>query len=667
MKKGEKRKKGIGIQAKVLGALIPSVILIVSIIIFFFYKNTATLVAAKSETILETSTESIVSEVSSWTNAILSVLNSERDALEYFSLTPSREQDYIKHTANKYDAFPDGIYIAEHDGTLTHASFIPDENYSFFDKGFYTAGKNSEKFIFSDAYLDANTKAFVVSASGILKDKFGKSRGVAVADISLAAISDIVSPITIEETGAAFLVDGKTNLIIGSKEASELGVSLNQSANEMHQYIYTKIASGSSGLSTYTGRNGEKLYISIHSIPNTEWLAVSFVPMAEVMKDLNSMIRFLVTFTVVALFILAITITLLIKKTVVQPVLKIDSVAQKIADGELNQSIEYSSSDEFGKLAVNFNKTVSKLRDYVIYIDEISKVLNEIADGELDFSLVQEYTGDFAKIKHALERISDSLNQTLGDIDQSANQVASGADQVASGAQALSQGATEQASSVEELAATINEISDKVAKNADHAKQAREKTLDVIEEIGISNQRMQNMLSAMTDISTKSSEIGKIIKTIEDIAFQTNILALNAAVEAARAGTAGKGFAVVADEVRNLANKSSEASKNTAELIESSLSAVDNGTKIADETAASLVSVVKGIENVNLTIEGISSASEEQAISINQVTLGMDQISSVVQTNSATSEESAAASQELSGQAQMLKELVGRFHLKQTK
>ena len=364
------------------------------------------------------------------------------------------------------------------------------------------------------------------------------------------------------------------------------------------------------------------------------------------------------------IIVAAMLFALYIIRSINVPVSELDDVARRIANGDLNQSITYHSKDELGKLAVNFNKTVDRLRDYVKYIDEISDVLKQIAGGNLVFELTYDYAGEFAKIKAALEEISNSLNQTMGQINQTSDQVSAGSEQVSSGAQALSQGATEQASSIEELAATIAEISSQVKEIAGNASDARLQCGHTGEQVATSNEQMKEMIAAMQEISDKSGEISKIIKTIEDIAFQTNILALNAAVEAARAGEAGKGFAVVADEVRNLASKSSEASKSTAALIEGTVEAVEKGTGIANATAQSLNAVVESTKSVVDTVDKIASAAEQQASSIAQVTQGIDQISSVVQTNSATAEESAAASEELSGQAQVLKNLVGQFKLR---
>ena len=361
--------------------------------------------------------------------------------------------------------------------------------------------------------------------------------------------------------------------------------------------------------------------------------------------------------------VLGIVFGIIIIRSIRVPVEQITNVAVQMATGDLDVEIAYTGKDELGVLSQSIRELVRKLNTI---INDENEFLAKMASGDftVESKCEHEYIGGFHPLLVSFQGITDRLNNTLSEISTSSEQVASSSSQVASGSQALAQGATEQASSVEQLSASISEISQQVTSNAENAQQVSEKADVVGEALMSSNQKMQQMISAMDEISNSSNEIGKIIKTIEDIAFQTNILALNAAVEAARAGAAGKGFAVVADEVRNLASKSAEASKNTATLIESSIQAVQNGTRIAGETAESLMQTVEGAREVITTVEKISEASTKQAASINQIMLGIEQISNVVQTNSATSEEGAAASEELTSQAQMLKTLVSEFKLR---
>ncbi|MBE6829532.1 MAG: HAMP domain-containing protein [Ruminococcaceae bacterium] len=359
-------------------------------------------------------------------------------------------------------------------------------------------------------------------------------------------------------------------------------------------------------------------------------------------------------------FLISVIIAIRISRSISKPVAEMSEAAQKIAQGDLSVQIDGNSQNEIGRLGEAFAQSTASIR---AYISDIGNIVSEIERGNLTVGTDLDYIGDYAQLKSSILGIIATLNHTFIQIDQAAEQVASGSSQVSSGAQELAQGATEQASSVEELSASISEISTHVKDNAEHTASASRSVAEVSREIETSNQHMDDMVKAMTLINESSGEIGKIIKTIEDIAFQTNILALNAAVEAARAGAAGKGFAVVADEVRNLASKSAEAAKNTTALIENSVRQVENGTKIADATAQSLHRVVARAEEVTKTVEKISVATNRQSDAISQVTLGVEQISSVVQTNSATAEESAAASEELSSQAQLLRDLVEKFRL----
>ena len=361
--------------------------------------------------------------------------------------------------------------------------------------------------------------------------------------------------------------------------------------------------------------------------------------------------------------VITIILSLYLTRSITKPLRELEKAAGKIVNGQFDISVTYKSKDELGNLADAFRNMAVVLETV---ISDASRLLSEMANGNFDVRTKAEerYVGSLQGLLQSIRKLNRDLSMTLGQINNSADQVASGSGQVSNGAQALAQGATEQAASVEELAATITNISHQVKSTADNALEAKAQSGTASNEVEECNRQMQDMMAAMEEITRTSNEIDKIIKTIEDIAFQTNILALNAAVEAARAGTAGKGFAVVAEEVRTLAGKSSAASKNTAELIESSIKAVSRGTQIAGSTAESLVRVVDQVRTVSDNVDKIANAAEEQAGAIEQVTLGVDQISSVVQTNSATSEESAAASQELSEQAEKLKGLVAKFILR---
>ena len=359
--------------------------------------------------------------------------------------------------------------------------------------------------------------------------------------------------------------------------------------------------------------------------------------------------------------IFTIFLVLSIVKGLTRPILEIENAIKAMAKGDMSTKVTYTSRDELGDLAENLRFVLTTLSSYIGHICER---MDSLATGDLTVEMDMDYLGEFESIKQSGNKIINSLNDTLGQLHQASEQVANGSEQVSSGAQALSQGATEQASSVEELAATLGDLSNQVNDTASNSRDVNQLISDTAKEINNSKQKMESMVNAMTNINECSSEIEKIIKTIEDIAFQTNILALNAAVEAARAGEAGKGFAVVADEVRSLASKSQEAAKNTTVLINNSLNAVSEGSQIATDTQSSLLKVVESADKIAVNMAKITESADLQAEGISQVTQGIDQISSVIQTNSATAEESAAASEELCSQSSLLKSLVGRFRLK---
>ena len=345
----------------------------------------------------------------------------------------------------------------------------------------------------------------------------------------------------------------------------------------------------------------------------------------------------------------------------VKPIEEVSEVMNEISNGHLNATVSGYYQGKFDDLKQSVNNMGSNLERIVT---QISTVTGEIGNGNLNIENISAFGGDFNAISDALNTIIATLNSLLGDINNASDQVNVGANQVSQSSQALAQGSTEQASSIQELTASITEIADQTKKNAVDANKARELATDVMGNAEKGNARMTEMQRSMVDINKSSEDISKIIKVIDDIAFQTNILALNAAVEAARAGQHGKGFAVVAEEVRTLAARSADAAKETTGLIEGSISKVQEGTKIADETAGALDEIVGGISKVNDLIGNIATASNEQATGIAQINMGVEQVAQVVQQNSATAEESAAASEELSGQSVLLKNMIDQFELR---
>ncbi len=348
----------------------------------------------------------------------------------------------------------------------------------------------------------------------------------------------------------------------------------------------------------------------------------------------------------------------------IQPILKIHDKVGELAQGDLDSAFDLEEDN------TEIGETVYSMKEFQGFqkelIQDIDYQLSEMANGNFSVGTKCEasYRGSYANILVSLRKINRTLSSTISRIHDVAELVDTSAVQISAGAQSLAQSTTEQASSVQELYATIMEISNRVQGTAEDSQNANTQMAQVGGKVTECNREMQDMIAAMDDINQSSTEISKVIKTIEDIAFQTNILALNAAVEAARAGMAGKGFAVVADEVRSLAGKSAEASKTTSALINNSQAAVKRGMDMAGQTAVTLEQVVAIAQDSSKIISKIALAAEEESESIKQVTEGIDQISGAIHVNSATSEQSAATSQELTEQARNMKELLDTFKLR---
>lgn len=652
------RRRGIGITVKLVAGVVASVIIAVSALLAVVYDRMSQTLLEKSEEILHTTTDKTLQETKAWMNRTLTMLETQRDIIEYEDMDLPEMKAYIKHTAGQNDAYPAGLYVALTDGSLYHASFVPGPDFNALVKSWYLDGLESEEFLLGDVYFDEDSQSYVVGASGVLKDGKGAVRGVAAADVYLDSISNIVSNIQIEDTGGIFLVDTNTDTIIGHKDPETVGKKLSESGG-MYAYAAEQIQAGKTGLSFY-----EDTYIEIAGIEGSSWAAVAYVSKAEILSELYSLTSTMTKMSAIAVFVLTLLVIIQIRRIIGRPVKELSRVATKIAEGELNQTIHCKSRDELGVLADNFSRVTVRLRDYIKYIDEISDTLWEIAKGNLAFELKSEYAGEFAKIKESLDAISVELNIAMGQLNVSSRDVAAGAAQVSNTAVSLSQGSTEQASEVEALAGYIGKASDSVQKIAQGAQKASGLSREVRDGLLDSNAKMQNMTEVIRKINEKSNAIHKIVKTIDDIAFQTNILALNAAVEAARAGDAGKGFAVVAEEVRTLAGKSADAAKETTELLGETISSMEEGVCAADDTAKSMLAAAERAEEMDGLIGGIADYAKQQAVTAEEISHGIDQIAIVVKSNVNAAESSAAVSEELSGQAAALRELVSRFRLK---
>ena len=410
------------------------------------------------------------------------------------------------------------------------------------------------------------------------------------------------------------------------------------------------------------GQTRREYYYPIDMKGNTWWTRLS-ISHQDYTKEVDRLrnVGIAAGFSTVVILVLA---CVLLIGYFLKPLQKVAEAGEKLSAGDFSVDLSYKSQDEIGKLMHSMGDVVSRIRSI---IGDLSEKLNQLAQGNFNVEMnnAEYYSGAYRPLFDSIHNISADLSGTMAEIQQSAIRVNSSAEQVSSGAQGLSQGATEQASSIEELSATVNDISEHIKKTAENTRLANAEAQNAGKEVSNSDKQMQQMKAAMENINEKSGEISKIIKTINDIAFQTNILALNAAIEAARAGVAGKGFAVVAGEVGNLAQKSANAAKNTTLLIEETLQAVEQGTVLADSTAESLHRVVTGAGKVTELVNRIAEAAVEQSKAVEQVSVGINQISSVIQSNTATAEESAAASEELSGQSNILSDLVGRFRLQE--
>lgn len=513
--------------------------------------------------------------------------------------------------------------------------------------------------VLTEPYIDASSGKKILSVAAPVVNAMGGAVGVSGMDVSLDVMMKLMEDYKIGDEGYVMLLTGSGTFIyhpnaeLMDTKIQDLDITPN---------VIEAIQNKSAELLKYTV-NGESKFGYITPIGETGFVAISCIPSSQYYAAvIAALVMLLLVFIVGFIFVIINVRRITVK--IVSPLIELNETAEQLAEGNLDVTINVSSKDEVGDLGRSIEKTVTRLKEYINYIDEISEVLANMANGKLAIQLKYAYVGEFQKVKDSLIHISDSMNEVMTNIAETANQVSVGSDDLAKAAQGLAEGSESQAAAIEELLATATTVADQVEENRNDSEKSAVHTREVTLMMEESKQQMEQMREAMDKIQESSNKVVGIIKTIEDIAEQTNLLSLNASIEAARAGEAGRGFAVVAGEIGNLANESARAVNTTRDLIGVSLSEIEKGNTLVKEVVDSLIQAVNKVEEVNEMIQRTAESAETQMQSVNQIRDGVEEMSQSIQDNSAMAEETSATSEELAAQAVTLNELVQMFELK---
>lgn len=528
---------------------------------------------------------------------------------------------------------------------------------------YYITAQSSAEPVFTTPYKYDGNMIITYCVPLIVDNTF---LGVVTADLNVNSFSKVHTQSSRYPSKYTTILNEDGVVIYDSESEDNSGATLRDFISDStYEVIEANMKQESPFDITIKREDGTKeyCYYNLITIGNIKWWALTALDASEKNKPLMQTLLILFVLTILALVIIVRSIFYFLKN-MLSPINSVVEAAENISKGNLELELSVQKNDEIGHLTAAFQTTIHTLKNI---IGDFSYLLEQISNGNFNVKTKAEehYVGNFQPLLASVRGINTKLSNTLSQINDASTQLSAASDQMAKGAQILAEGSTEQASAVEELLATVNEVAEQVEQNASGAANASKQAGIVGEQANESNEQMEKMTDAMNKINETSKQIVNIIESIEGIAAQTNLLSLNAAIEAARAGEAGKGFAVVAGEIRDLASQSSEAASNTRALIESTISEIQNGSQIAENTASSLNKVVKGVKDIIKITDAVRDSSKNQASAMEQVSRGIEQISDVVQSNSATAEESSAASEELFAQAEGLSSLVKGFQLKE--
>ena len=552
------------------------------------------------------------------------------------------------------------VWFADIDASMAAMSdgYITEEGWDITTRPWFNCVEKGST-VYTVPYVDSVTGDTVLTIASPVNSMSGSGLGVAGMDISLEAMMGTLAEYKIGDNGYVMLI-AQDGTFVYHPDSDLIGKNLNDI--KVSDNLKNAVLNKTEGLLKYKiDGQGKVGYLA--NAGETGYVVVSCITSWEYSFSIISLIVMFVILFMFGFLLVIISMRITAAK-IVKPLAELNETANQLAEGNLDVQINVESDDEVGDLGRAIEKTVNRLKEYIDYIDEISEVLAQMANGKLAIELKYAYVGDFQKVKEALIHISESINEVMHNIKDSAEQVSVGSDDLAKAAQGLAEGAESQAAAIEELVATAVTVADQVEENKNDAEKSAHHTNEVTAMMEESQQQMNRMREAMNKIQEASNKVVGIIKTIEDIADQTNLLSLNASIEAARAGEAGRGFAVVAGEIGNLANESARAVNTTRDLIGVSLSEIKNGNALVDDVVASLSKAVEKIDEVNTMIQKTAENAVSQMQSMNQIRDGVEEMSQSIQDNSAMAEETSATSEELAAQAVTLNKLVQMFELK---
>lgn len=670
--KTKRNKKGIiyQIQSKI-GSSVAAVMALVTILVVVVVYS---LLASANDTELQQDSEAAALEVEKYFAPFERMVEQQavhKDIIEILSTTGTGK----KMDANKlYDTVLSELvkaqqldnanimatWIADIDSSTLVMSdgYVSGSDFDITTREYFACTKTGNT-VLTEPYEDINTGETVLSVATPVYDDKGNMVGISGMDIAIDEIMSFMQNYTIGEAGYTMLITKTGTYVYHPNEA--LIDTLIQDM-DITSNVITAIQNQNAELLKYTV-NKEVKYGYVVPAGETGFVALSCIPSGQYYSSLVTAIM-LLALVFVGGFVFIILVMGKAARKIVKPLTELNETAMQLAEGNLDVTINVQSDDEVGDLGRSIDKTVTRLKEYIDYIDEISEVLANMADGKLAIHLKYAYVGEFQKVKEALIHISDSMNDVMTNIVQSSNQVSTGSDDLARAAQGMAEGSEAQAAAIEELLATTTTVAEQVKENKDDSDKSAAYTKEVADMMEASRQQMDVMREAMNKIQESSNKVVGVIKTIEDIAEQTNLLSLNASIEAARAGEAGKGFAVVAGEIGSLANESANAVNTTRDLIGVSLSEVEKGNIIVNEVVEALANATERVGIANGMIQKSAETAEVQMQSINQIREGVEDMSNSIQDNSAMAEETSATSQELAAQAVVLNELVQKFELK---